>query len=131
MSNNWQPYTDSKFSEKHLTKNTRKKRTSGALPTIANLIKLFVGIAFISVPHSISECGLIASAVGFVYIMAQSVFCVYLILQARNRFKTKEIIDICDLGVELYGPFMRPLMGTLLVTTNCLFLICYIMFFGT
>ncbi len=131
VSNGWQPFTDSKFSEKHLTKQTKKKRTSGAFPTLANLIKLFVGIAFISVPHSIAEAGLYASAVGFIYIMAQSVFCVYLILQARNRFKTKELIDICDLGAELYGPWMKPIMSILLVTTNSIFLICYIMFFGT
>jgi len=45
-------------------------RTSGALPTLANLLKMFVGIAFISVPHSISEVGLYAAAFGFVYIMA-------------------------------------------------------------
>lgn len=51
-------------------------------------------------------------------------------MKARNRFKTKKIIDICDLGVVLYGNWMRPILSILLVFTNTIFLIMYIMFFG-
>ena len=53
-SDNWPGYTDSAFSAKrHLTKKTKKKRTSSWFLTCANIIKMYVGIAFISSPKAI------------------------------------------------------------------------------
>ena len=63
--------------------------------------------------------------------MAINIFCIYLLIKARNRFKRERIIDIGDLADRLYGSCCGSFMGILLVTTNCLFLCCYIMFFGT
>ena len=127
----WGPYTNSHFSERHLNSKTRRIRTSGPLPTIANLTKLYVGISFISTPNSIAMAGLYTSIVGFIYVIFSSIFCVYLLIKARNRFKSKNIIDICDLGVVLYGDWMRPILTLLLLFTNSIFLICYLMFFGS
>jgi amino acid permease len=101
------------------------------LLTAANLIKMFLGIAFISTPKSVQQAGLYGSILGFVYVVGISLFCVYLLLKARNRFKQEEIVDVCDLGVRLYGPGVRPWLSTLLVLTNSTFLICYIMYFGS
>ena len=53
-SDKWPGYTDSKFSQKHINKKQRKLRTSPWILTIANLIKMYVGIAFISSPKAIS-----------------------------------------------------------------------------
>ena len=92
---------------------------------------MYIGISFISVPKSIQETGILASIIGFVYIILMNIFCVYILLKARNRFKREEIVDICDLAAVLYGDWLRPYMSALLVSTNGIFLMAYIMFFGT
>ena len=92
---------------------------------------MYIGISFISVPKSIAEAGIYASIIGFAYVIMMNIFCVYILLKARNRFKREEIIDICDLAAVLYGEWARPLMSSLLIATNGIFLMAYIMFFGT
>jgi len=67
----------------------------------------------------------------FCYIIVQSIFCIWLLLKVRNRFKTVEIIDIVDLGSTLYGEWIRPILAVLLVATNSSFLMVYIIFYGT
>jgi len=130
-SSNWPKYTDSKFSEKHLTPDTRRRRSSPWFLTAANLMKMYLGIAFISTPKSIGEAGLYGAMIGFVYIILMNIFCVYILLKARNRFKREQIVDICDLAARLYGEWTRPWMSTLLICTNACFLMAYVMFFGT
>ena len=100
------------------------------------LITLFLfdiapGISFIAVPNSVSQAGLYGAIVGFIYIATMNIFCVYILLKARNRFKQERIVDICDLAARLYGDWIRPFMAILLVATNSIFLMCYIMFLGT
>ena len=92
---------------------------------------MYLGIAFISVPKSIAETGIYASIVGFVYVVLINLFCVYILLKARNRFKREEIVDICDLAARLYGEWIRPYISSLLIATNGIFLMAYVMFFGT
>ena len=66
---------------------------------------MYVGVAFISGPKSISQAGIYGAIVGYIYAMISTIFCVYLLLKARNRFKNDyKIVDICDLGAKLYGP---------------------------
>ena len=98
---------------------------------MSNIIILYVGIAFISTPKSIEQVGLYGALIGFVYVFTVNIFCIYLLLKARNRFKREQIIDIADLADKLFGGCWGPFMGILLVTTNSIFLCCYIMFFGT
>lgn len=92
---------------------------------------MYVGIAFISVPKSIQQAGLYGAIPGFIYIVSMNVFCVYILLQARNRFKRERIVDIADLAQKLYGGYAGSLMSVLLVATNVTFLMAYVMFFGT
>ena len=99
--------------------------------TAANLTKMYVGIAFISVPNSVALAGLYGSIIGFAYIVLINTFCIYILLLARNRFKREAIVDICDLAERLYGSWTRPFLAVLLLTTNGTFLMAYIMFFGT
>ena len=130
-SDNWPGYTDSAFSNKHLNKKAKKKRTSSWFLTCANIIKMYVGIAFISSPKAIEQVGIWAAAIGFLYIVINNIYCVYILLKARNRFKRETIIDICDLSAILYGEWTRPFMSCLLIFTNACFLMCYIMYIGT
>ena len=99
--------------------------------TAANLLKMYVGIAFISTPKSVSQEGLYGTAILFVYIVAVNLFTTYILLKARNRFKRDHIVDISDLSAKLYGEGSRPFVAFLLVITNATFLMCYVMFFGT
>ena len=92
---------------------------------------MYLGIAFLTVPKSISQAGLYGAIVGFFYIVLINVFCIYILLKARNRFKNEVVIDICDLAALLYGEWTRPLLGFLLVATNSIILMAYIMFFST
>ena len=62
--------------------------------TTANLMKMYLGIAFISTPKSIGEAGLYGAIIGFVYIILMNIFSVYILLKARNRFKRETIVDI-------------------------------------
>lgn len=70
---------------------------------------MYVGVAFISCSKSIQQAGIYGAIIGFVYAVTSTIFCVYLLLKARNRFKSDyKIVDICDLGAKLYGPGIKP-----------------------
>ena len=114
-SDGWRSYTNSNLSEKDVTPAGKKIRTSSWFFTAANLIKMYVGIAFIAVPKSISQAGIYGAIVGFAYIVVMNVFCIYILLKARNRFKREEVVDICDLAAKLYGEWTRPYLGFLLI----------------
>jgi amino acid permease len=92
---------------------------------------MYVGIAFIAVPHAVAQAGFYGAAIGFVYILISNIFCVYILLKARNRFKREDVVDVCDLAACLYGDWTRPLMSILLICTNACFLMAYTMFLGT
>ena len=130
-SDNWSAFSDSVLSTRHLTEKDKLIRTSDQILTSANISKLYVGIAFISVSKSISQAGIYGAIVGFAYVLAVNLYCVYLLLKARNRFKNDKIVDLCDLAVKLYGEKARVWMSIILVLTNALYCICYVLFFGT
>ena len=107
-------------------------RTSSTLLTAANIIKMQIGISFISISKSISMVGIYASFIGFFYTILINIWSVWLILQARNKFKNDhQIIDICDLSVKLYGEKARKYFAFLLVVSNCLFGMAYEVYFGS
>jgi len=106
-------------------------RTSSTILTAANVTKMYVGIAFISVSKSISIAGIYTSLLGFVYVLSVNLYCVWILLKARNKFKNDKIVDICDLAAKLYGESARKYMTFLLVSTNTLYLMCYEVFFGS
>jgi len=118
------------LSDKHLTEESRKIRTSPWYLTAANLTKMYVGIAFISTPKAISSAGLIGAVVGFIFTIYVNAFCLNIFLKARNRFKREEIVDMGDLASKLYGPWAKIFISILLVVNNSTFLLCYIIFIG-
>ena len=60
-----------------------------------------------------------------------NLYCTWLLIKARNRFKKERIIDLCDLTAVLYGEDYRIYMSVFLSINNTLFLICYATFFGS
>ena len=98
--------------------------------TAANMAKMYVGITVISVSKSISKAGIYTAILGFVYVCAINMYCVWILLKARNRFKNMQIIDICDLTAVLYGERNRKYMMIALVSANSLFLICFVIYIG-
>lgn len=106
-------------------------RTSGAVLTAANVAKLYVGIAFISTAKSVSQAGLYGSIFGFIYVVSMNLYCTWIMIKARNRFKRERIVDLCDLTAALYGEEKRIYMSLFLTINNTLFLVCYASYFGT
>ena len=129
-SDRWPTYTDSSFDARHLTPKQKKNRTSGTFITLANICKVYVGIAFISVPKSVQQAGLYGFIIPFFWTVISTIFSVVLLVKARNRFKSKDIVDLTDLGAVLYGEGIRPWLQVLLILTNSIALIAYTMFFG-
>ena len=91
---------------------------------------MYFGITVISVSKAIQRAGIYTSIVGFVYIVTINIYTVYLLLKARNRFKSKQITDICDLTAELYGESKRKYMIAALVGCNIRFLVLFLIYFG-
>jgi amino acid permease len=88
-SDHWDSYSDSVLSAKHLSRRDKEMRTSSTLFTAANTAKMYVGITVISVSKSISKAGIYTAILGFVYVTLMNMYCVWLLLKARNRFKNK------------------------------------------
>ena len=86
-SDDWSEYSDSVLSSKHLDERDKANRTSTTALTAANVAKMYVGISLIAVSKSISTTGIYASILGFVYVTMINMYCVYILLKARNRFK--------------------------------------------
>jgi hypothetical protein len=59
---------------------------------------MYVGISFIATSKSISQAGIYGSIFGFAYVLFLNIYCTYLMLKARNRFKTLRITDIGELA---------------------------------
>jgi hypothetical protein len=92
---------------------------------------MYLGIAFISVPKSIQQAGIYGALIGFCYVVIINVYCIYILLKARNRFKREEIVDLSDLSAKLYGESSRWAVAGLLLVINSMILMCYTMYFGT
>ena len=103
-------------------------RTSNPIITSANIAKMYLGIAFLSSSKCIAQAGIYGAVIGFTYVVSINLYCVNLLLKARNRFKYDKLVDICDLSEKRWT---RPLVSVVLIVTNVTFLMCYSIFFGT
>ena len=107
-------------------------RSSSSLLTAANIIKMTIGVSFISVSKSISLVGIYCSLIGFLYTVVVNIWSVWLIIKARDAFKEDEsIVDLCDLSVRLYGDKARKYIASFVVLFNCLAAMLYQIYFGT
>ena len=69
--------------------------------------------------------------IGACYTTTVNMFAVYLLIKARNRFKSDQnLVDFVDLGARLYGESARIWFVLMLFFCNVFFLMCYAIFFG-
>ena len=66
-------------------------------------MKTFLGISYLATAKNVSEVGIGAAVVGYVWILLLNAYTMYILIKARNRFKRERIVDLVDLGVKLYG----------------------------
>lgn len=66
-----------------------------------------------------------------IFVTFINIYCVYILIKARNRFKHRRVDDIVDLCVILYGEKSRVYMQIVLFSSNMMYLVFYEIFFGT
>lgn len=71
------------------------------------MLNMYIGIALVASPKAFSEVGLVAGAIGLVFVNIISLGASYFLLKARNRYKKNRIIDFSDLAAVTYGPKMK------------------------
>ena len=130
-SDKWSAFSDSELSSRHLSPDEKEHRGSNCVLTMANMFMMYLGITFMSLPKSISKVGICGAIIGFTYTVVINLYGIYLLLKARNRFKNERISDICELSVKLYGEWTRPWVSLLVVAITAMYLICFVIFFGT
>ena len=86
-SEDWPSYTDSILSMRHVDEKDKLRRTNTMLYTIANTMKLYVGIVIVTTSYNIADVGIFGALGGFCFVLAMNLYCTNLLLYARNRFK--------------------------------------------
>lgn len=120
----------STLSTQHLTLSDREHRSSTSTHSIANMIKLYCGISLLCVPSGFKQVGIIGAILGLFWLLALNLFCTYVLIKARNRFRDVKINSLSELAGHVYGPQVRQLTSVLLVATQASILIAYNVFFG-
>ena len=75
---------------------------------------MFIGIALVAFPYSMSWVGILAAILGILVLCIVSLASAYLLLKARNRYKDEVIVDLSDLAFVCYGQKMRLLCQVVL-----------------
>jgi len=57
------------MSEKHLNAREKAHRSSTTFSTVSNLIKMYVGVAFVSGSKSIAQTGIYGALIGYIFIV--------------------------------------------------------------
>ena len=125
ISDKWSEITDSDISNSDLCHEDKENRTSNSLKTAVNVIKMYVGVIFLSSSGCIGYVGVDASLIGMTYVLFINIYCLYILLKARNRFKHRKIVDIVELAVMLYGEKSRVWMSSVLFLSNMMYLCFY------
>jgi amino acid permease len=97
---------------------------------MANVIKLYIGIAFLGVPKGFSKAGIYGSIISLIYLLLINMFTTCLMIKARNKFKNKRIVNLSDLAFEVYGERAKWVIDFLVVITQLSFLVAYNIYFG-
>lgn len=119
------------FSYSKLDKPVQAGRTQNTINAECNLYKMFIGIAIVAFPFSMSWVGVIAASVGVLLLALISIASAYLLLKTRNRYKDQVISDFADLGYACYGSGMRVLCNCLLILGQVSILTAYLIYLGT
>jgi amino acid permease len=93
-------------------------------------LKLYFGIAMLGVPQGFSHAGIYGGLIGLLYIGTINIFCAWLLIKARNKFKNKSIKNLSDLAMELYGERGRMITDLMNILTMAVFLVAYNIYLG-
>jgi amino acid permease len=100
------------------------------LYTFANILKLYLGIAFLGLPQGISLVGVRPAIFGLVWILLINCFTTYLLIKARNKYKQEVISSLSDLAVKCLGPEAKTPTDAVILVTQASFLIAYQVYAG-
>jgi amino acid permease len=115
---------------RHLSEHGRKMRTTDPISSQFNMLNMYIGIAIIALPRAVAEVGFLGAIFGLIIVNLLSLGSSWFLLKARNRFKSKRIIDLPDLAYEAYGPKMRLLCQSILILANTAFIMAQGMYLG-
>lgn len=90
-----------------MSKEHQAPRSQGPINALANIIKMYVGIAIIAFPYTVHWVGVPIAIMGVLLLAACSILSAYMLFKARNKYKHQHIIDLPDLGFVCHGPHMR------------------------
>lgn len=105
-------------------------RTTDPVSSQFNMINMYVGIAIIALPKAVSEVGFVGAVCGLLLVNCLSLISSYFLLKARNRYKKERILDLADLANVCYGPMMKLVCQSVLITANVAFLMAQTMYLG-
>lgn len=92
---------------------------------------MFIGIALVAFPYSMSWVGILAAILGVFVLSIISLASAYLLLKARNRYKDLVIVDLSDLAFVCYGQKMRLLCQVVLFSCQISIMMAYLIYLGT
>jgi amino acid permease len=118
------------FSISHLTELEKEKRTSSTMYTLANIGKLYLGIAFLGLPKGFISVGLFPAISGLIWILLLNIFTTYLLIKARNKYRMDSIASLSDLAEKTLGPEARAPTDLLIMITQASFLVAYDIYAG-
>ena len=120
----------SDFSNRHLTKEQQAVRTSSYGYTFANVVKLFLGIAFLNTPQNIASVGIYGSILGMTWVLLLNLVSTWMVIKARDRFKYQDVRNLSDLVYLCYGEKAKFATDILVFLVQFAFLVGYCIFFG-
>ena len=124
------PESESILSMRHLSEGGKRMRTTDPISSYFNMLNMYIGIAIIALPKAVSEVGFVGAICGLIIVNILSLGSSWFLIKARNRFKSKRIIDLPDLALQTYGPYMRLLCQSILILANTAFIMAQGMYLG-
>ena len=120
----------SDFSTRHMTKEQRAVRTSSYGYTFANVVKLFLGIAFLNPPQNFASVGVYGSIFGMTWVLILNLVSTWMVIKARDRFKYNDVRNLSDLVFLCFGETAKYATDVLVFLVQFAFLVGYCIFFG-
>lgn len=93
--------------------------------------KLFIGIALVAFPQSMTWVGMGAAVIGLLALTTISMGSSWYLIKARNYYKGVVIRDLADLGEITYGPWMKHFCNFILILSQLALLTAYLLYLGT
>ena len=103
------------FSTRHLTPSEVEYRTSTSVNSYLNLFKGYIGITFLAIPHGFLSVGLYGAIACLTVILLINFYSTWLIIKARNKFRSERMINLSDLVDKTYGSTGRTITEVVVI----------------